>query len=161
MKEVKIRKAVLSDKSAISRLTKKYPDTLDRSPREIEKMIGSFFVAADEEGKINGCCGFKMWEKDAEIVSWIVAKEFQGMGIGRKLLERTLEKLEKKKGIKNIFIVTVPALAQKYFEPLGFLETGLQMFSGKVFADCRRCPKNRFRAGHYQCNEIALVLRKR
>jgi len=156
-----IRKAKLADKSAISRLTKKYPDTLARSAAEIGKMIANFWVAESPRGKIVGCCGWKLWSGDAEIISWVVEKKYRKYGAGKKILLALLRDLRRKKTVKNIFAVTVPPLAQKYFEPLGFLPTGLQMFSEKVISDCKRCPKNIFRNKKYQCNEIALVLKNR
>lgn len=161
MNEIKIRKAKLSDKIEISRLTRKNPGTLDRSPREIANMIGNFFVAEDPRGKIVGCCGCKLWDNDAETISWIVDRGYQRHGLGKKILVKLLEDMKRRKKIKNIFVVTVPILAKKYFEPLGFLRTGLQMFSGKVIENCRRCPKNSFKGKKYQCNEIALVLRNK
>jgi len=145
---------------AISRLTKKYPDTLDRSPREVAKMVGNFWVAENESGKIVGCCGARIWSQDAEIISWIVAEKYQGAGIAKKLLFAVIKNIKKRKGIRDIFTLTVPKLAKKYFRPLGFCPTGLQMFSAKVMKECQNCPKNRFKSGRYQCNEIALVLRR-
>ncbi len=158
--EIKIRKAKKSDSSAVSQLTKKYPDTLNRSPREIGKMIGNFWVAENEQGKIIGCCGAKAWGHDMEIISWIVAKKYQGKGVAKKLLLALIRNLKKRKSIRYIFTLTMSKLAKKYFRPLGFCPTGLQMFSAKVIEECRHCPKNRFKNGRYQCNEIALVLKK-
>lgn len=160
MKVIKIRKAKTADRLAISRLTKKFPDTLDRSPREIGKMIGNFWVAENARGKIVGCCGAKMWSRDAEIISWIVAKKYRGAGIAKKLLFAVIKNLKKRENIRDIFTLTVSKLSKKYFRPLGFLPTGLQMFSAKVMEECQNCPKNRFKNGKYQCNEIALVLKR-
>jgi len=160
MNEIKIRKAKKKDAKAISRLTNKFPDTISRSPWEISEMIGNFWVAENSRGRIVGCCGAKMWRRDAEIISWIVEEKYQGSDVGKKVLLSLIKNLRKKNFIRNIFAVTVPALAKKYFRPLGFLPTGLQMFSTKVLEDCQNCPKNRFRNGKYQCNEIALVLKK-
>lgn len=160
MKELKIRKAKVSDRFAISRLTKKFPDTLDRSPREIAAMVENFWVAENPRGKLVGCCGCKLWGADAEIISWIVEKRYRGTDVGEKILLALLENLKRRKSVKNIFVATVPALAKKYFKPFGFLPTALQMFSAKVVEECQNCPKNRFRNGKYQCNEIALVLKK-
>lgn len=159
MKDVKIRRAKMLDKFKISCLTKANKDTLDRNPQEITKLISNFFVAENQHGKIVGCCGYKLWDNDAEIISWIVDKGYQKKGLGKKILAKLLEDMKRRKKIKNIFVVTVPVLAKRYFQPFGFLKTGLQMFSGKVFADCQRCPKNSFRRKKYQCNEIALVLK--
>lgn len=158
--EITIRKAKYYDRVAISRLTKKFPDTLSRSPREIGKMIGNFWVAENGRGKIVGCCGAKIWTRDAEVISWIVMEKYRDTGIAKKLLLALLKNLKKRKGIRNIFVLTVPMLAKKYFRPLGFLPTGLQMFSAKVVEECQNCPKNCFQNGKYQCNEIALVLKK-
>jgi N-acetylglutamate synthase-like GNAT family acetyltransferase len=158
--KLKIRKARLADRHSISRLTKKYPDTLSRNPREIAKIIGNFWVAENERGKIVGCCGARIWSRDAEIISWIVREKYRDAITARKLLVALIETLKKRKGIRYIFSLTVPTLAEKYFRPLGFRPTGLQMFSAKVVEECQNCPKNRFWKGRYQCNEVALVLKK-
>ncbi len=155
-----IRRAKISDRHSISRLTKKCPDTLGRSPEQIAKIISHFFVALGEKGEIAGCCGYQLWENDAEIISWIVEKKYRGSRIGKDILLSLLKDMRKKKNIKKIFVVTVSKLAKKYFQPLGFLPTGLQMFSPKVLEDCQRCPKNCFKEGKYQCNEIALILKR-
>ncbi|OGI26699.1 MAG: hypothetical protein A2359_03415 [Candidatus Moranbacteria bacterium RIFOXYB1_FULL_43_19] len=158
--ELIIRKAKKSDSGEISRLTKKFTDTLSRSPHEIGKMIGNFWVAENDRGKIIGCCGARIWGRDAEVIAWIVSEKYQGAGIAKKILLSLIKSLQKRKNIRYIFALTVPALAKKYFRPLGFLPTGLQMFSAKVVEECQSCPKNCFQKGKYQCNEIALVLKK-
>lgn len=160
MENVRLRKAKLGDRFSLSRLTRKFPDTLNRSPKEISKMIGNFWVAENGRGRIVGCCGAKMWTGDAEIIAWVVDKKYQGAGLAKKILIALIKNLKKRKSVGDIFVLTVPLLAKKYFRPLGFRPTGLQMFSAKVVEECRNCPKNRFYAGKYQCNEIALVLKR-
>jgi N-acetylglutamate synthase-like GNAT family acetyltransferase len=161
MQDIKIRKAKISDRAAISRLTKKYPDTLRRTQEEIRKMIRNFWVAQNSRGRVVGCIGSKIWSGDAEIISWVVEKKFQGTGVAKKLLLALLAGLKKRKNVENIFVTTLPKLARRYFVPLGFHHTALQMFSAKVVDECQKCPKNCFKNGQYQCNEIALVLIKK
>jgi N-acetylglutamate synthase-like GNAT family acetyltransferase len=160
LSDLKIRRAKLPDRHTISLLTKKYSDTISRNPHEIAKIICNFWVAENERGKIVGCCGARIWSRDAEIISWIVREKYRNARTAKKLLIALIKNLKKRKGVRYIFALTVPELAGKYFRPLGFRPTGLQMFSAKVVEECQHCPKNRFWKGKYQCNEIALVLRK-
>ena len=154
----KIRKAAASDRFAISALTKKYRNTLSRNPEEILEMIGNYHVAVDEKKKVIGCCGFKAWDDDAEIISLIVSEPFRGRGIARRLLESLVADIRNREKIKRIFTLTMPELAGPIFAPVGFVPVGIQMFSEKVVRECRRCEKNKLNAEKkYMCDEIALI----
>lgn len=157
----KIRKAAVSDRFAISELTKKYSGTLPRSPEEILEMIENYHVATGEDKKVIGCCGFKIWESDAEIISLIVSKSSRGQGIARLLLKSVVADIRTRKEIKRIFSLTTPELAKNIFVSIGFIPVGIQMFSEKVIGECKRCSKNRLdEEKKYLCNEIALILSK-
>src|SRR4030042_4399292 len=110
MSEIKIRKAKKADFMVISRLTKKFPDTLSRSPREIAQMIGNFWVAENPRGKIVGCCGARIWGRDAEVIAWIVAEKYRGADIAKKILLALIKNLKKRKNNQNIFALTFPPL---------------------------------------------------
>lgn len=158
---VKIRKASAKDRFEISRLTKKFSTTLPREPKEVLRLVGNFYVAEDLKGRIIGCCGFKIWDSDAEIISLIVDRPYQRKGIARKLLKEIIGQLKKTKNIKCIFVLATNDMAEKIFKPVGFFPAGIQMFSQKVAGDCKRCKKNRLNSKkQYLCDEIALLYKR-
>ncbi|MDD5489983.1 MAG: GNAT family N-acetyltransferase [Candidatus Moranbacteria bacterium] len=154
----KIRKASKSDSAGISRLTKKFSTTLSRGPEEISRLARNFFVAENQKGKIVGCCGFKKWDSDAEIIALIVDSPYQKKGLASRLFGKVLGQLKKTKSVEKIFVLSTKDVAEKIFSPAGFFPAGIQMFSRKVGEDCRRCRKNRLDCkGRYLCDEIVLV----
>jgi N-acetylglutamate synthase-like GNAT family acetyltransferase len=158
---VKIRKASAGDRFEISRLTKKFSTTLPREPEEILRLAGNFYVAENEKGRIVGCCGFKAWDSDAEIISLVVDEPYQKKGVARMLLREILGWIKNANNVKKIFALTTEGVAQRIFKPVGFFPAGIQMFSLKVAKDCKRCPKNRLNSKkHYLCDEIALLYKK-
>lgn len=158
---VKIRRASAGDRFEISRLTKNFSTTLPRNPKEVFRLVRNFYVAENKEGRIVGCCGFKIWDSDGEIISLVVDKPYRKKGTARVLLRETLGRLRKTKKIKNIFALTTGDVAQKIFRPAGFFPAGIQMFSLKVAKDCKRCKKNRFNSkNRYLCDETALLYKE-
>ena len=64
------------------------------------------FYIAESDGRIIGCCAIDIYSKRiAEIRSLTVLLDFQGKGIGTKLIELCLEKA-KKKGILEVITIT-------------------------------------------------------
>lgn len=158
---VEVRRASAGDRFEISRLTKKFPTTLPRDPKEVLRLAGNFYVAENKEGKIVGCCGFKVWDSDAEIISLVVERPYQRKGIARKLLKEIISRLKKTRNVKCIFALATNDVAEKIFKPAGFFPAGIQMFSQKVVEDCKRCRKNRFNSkNQYLCDEIALLYKR-
>ena len=155
---IKIRKAVKGDSAGISKLTKKFPTTLSRSPEEIFRLAGNFFVAENKKAKVIGCCGFKIWDNDREIISLIVDSPHQKKGLAKNLLEKVLGQLKETKTAKKRFVLSTKEIADKIFAPAGFFPAGIQMFSQKVGQDCKRCRKNKLDSrGRYLCDEVVLV----
>ena len=154
----KIRKASKRDSTRISRLTKKFSTTLSRSPKEILRLAENFYVAENKKGKVVGCCGFKVWDNQAEIISLVVDTPHQRKGLARSLFEKVLDRLKKTKAAKKIFVLSTKDVAERIFVPAGFFPAGIQMFSQKVGEDCQRCRKNRLDSkGRYLCDEVVLV----
>jgi amino-acid N-acetyltransferase len=99
-------------------------------------------------GKIAGCVGLSIiWADLAEVRSLAVDEEFRGRGIGRRLVQWTIDEAH------NLQIRKIMALTyeQGFFEKLGFEVVGKETLPLKVWSDCVRCPK---RDG---CDEIAMV----
>ena len=154
----KIRKASKRDSTDISRLTKKFSTTLSRGPKEILRLTRSFYVAENQRGKVVGCCGFKVWDNHAEIISLVVNTPHRRKGLARSLFEKVFDRLKETKDVEKIFVLSTKDVAEKIFMPAGFFPAGIQMFSLKVAEDCKRCPKNKLNSkGQYLCDEIVLV----
>ncbi len=63
-----------------------------RSMAELYESIREFIVAVDDENRVVGCVALHVfWEDLAEIRGLAVAEQFQGMGVGRRLVEACWE----------------------------------------------------------------------
>jgi amino-acid N-acetyltransferase len=104
--------------------------------------------AGPSPGKVIGCIGLSvLWADLAEVRSLAVDDEYRGRGIGRRLVEWTVEEARRLQ-IRKLMALTYE---QKFFEKLGFEVVGKESLPLKVWSDCVRCPK---RDG---CDEIAMV----
>ena len=79
-------------------------------------------------------------EHSVDINGFYVLPEFQGKGIGRKLLERVIADMHAKPGIirLRIFVDVERKNAIKLYSDLGFVETGISpkaIFDGTVYHD--------------------------
>jgi len=84
-----------------------------------------------------------------EIRSLAVSKNFQGKGIGKKIIKTLLEEA-KKIGLKEVLVLTYQ---KEFFEKLGFREIPKESIPDKkIWADCIKC---KF---FPNCNETALII---
>jgi amino-acid N-acetyltransferase len=120
---------------------------LFKSLAELYESIRDFAVA-EEEGQVVGCCGLTIiWADLAEVRSLAVDETHQGRGLGRQLVQWTVDEA-RRLGIRKLMSLTYE---QKFFEKLGFVVVPKDSLPLKVWSDCVRCPK---REG---CDEIAMV----
>jgi len=111
------------------------------------------FAVAEREGpsgtpQVVGCAALTIiWADLAEIRSLAVDETFRGRGVGRELVEWTID------GARRLQIRRIMALTyeQAFFGKLGFEVVEKDELPLKVWSDCVRCPK---RDG---CDEIAMV----
>ncbi|HHI97600.1 MAG TPA: N-acetyltransferase [Thermodesulfatator atlanticus] len=149
-----IRKATVRDARDIHRLISHFAKTGQVIPRalsEIYENIREFFVFVPE-GKdlIAGACALHIcWEDLAEIRSLVVSEEYQGIGVGAKLVAACLEEAQKLE-IPKVFVLTN---SPDFFEKLGFSPIDKTELPHKVWADCVKCPK------FPECDEEALIIR--
>ena len=145
-----IRAAKVGDAKEISALITDYAEQdkmLFRSMADIYENIRSFYTA-ESEGKIVGCCCLHIiWEDLAEIKSLAVDKDYQGQGVGRALVEYTVQQA-KELGIRKVFALT---LEPEFFKKSGFETIAMERLPMKVWSDCARCPKQN------NCDEIAVI----
>lgn len=145
-----IRKAVMADAKSIQNLVNAYAkdgEMLHLSINEVYERILEF-VVWDEGGEILGCCAIHpTWEDLAEIRSVAVKLDTKMKGVGRLLVERSVETAYSL-GIKKVFLLTyVP----DFFRKLGFSEVEKEELPKKIWSDCLKCVK------FPDCDEIAMM----
>ena len=105
-----IRKAKKADSIAIRKLIKAFPDKLlqDHLPP-----LKWFFVC--EEGKeLIACCALEIYsERLAEIRSLAVARDYQGKGYAKALIERCIKEARKKKVYEVLSVTGAVSLFEK------------------------------------------------
>ncbi len=148
---MKIRKAGIDDIKDVQKLINEFARKEEMIPRSINELyenIRDFFICEDR-GKICGACALHvLWEDLAEVRSLAVRKEYQRMGIGRKLVKRCLADA-KGIGIERVFVLTYQP---DFFKKLGFSDIDKSALPQKIWGDCIRCPK------FPECDEHALII---
>ena len=105
------------------------------------KMPGSFYWIAEDDGKIIGGCGIYatsgLPEGCAELVKLYLLPEWRGKGIGRMLLEKSLESA-RISGYRQIYLESMPELGKAIgiYEKAGF----------------RFIPARLGNSGHFSCD---------
>ena len=92
----------------------------------------SFILGAFKEEKCIGICGFiredgKRTNHRGHLVQIYVRKPYQGKGIGKEIISRTIKEAFNKKGVEQILlgVITENKQASKVYEKLGFKEYGM------------------------------------
>lgn len=147
---MRIRKAIIRDAkdihSIINRFAKR-DKMLPRSLNEIYENIRDFFVCTERGGIIGVSALHVLWDNLAEIRSIAVLKEYQGKGIGRRLIRQCIKEA-KKLGVMRVFALTYNP---EFFKDLGFKEIDKNSLPQKIWGDCLKCPK------FPECDEIAVI----
>jgi amino-acid N-acetyltransferase len=146
-----IRNARISDVKAINALVSSYAERdrmLFRSMADIYENLQTFTVAV-LDGNVAGCCALEIiWSDLAEIKSLAVDEANKNKGIGRMLVNDSIEKAIHL-GVPRVFALTMePA----FFVKLGFMIVEKEELPMKVWSDCARCPKQQ------NCDETALIM---
>ncbi len=134
-----IRKAKMEDVRPIHALLNFFAERRELLPRslsEIYENLQQFFVAT-KNGKVVGCVAlYVTWDNLAEVKALAVASEFQGKGLGKRLLKTTIKEA-KKLGVKTLFALTI---RERLFEKFGFVRKKKSFLPHKVWTECVRCP---------------------
>ena len=148
---MEIRKAKIQDVEKIYSLITYHAELermLFRSKAYLYENLRSFTVVVDG-GDVVGCCALQIiWSDLAEVKSLSVDESCQGRGVGRMLVNSSVEQA-KELGVEKVFALT---LQPTFFERLGFKVVEKDIFPMKVWSDCARCPKQDC------CDEIAVIL---
>src|SRR5688500_6661457 len=106
------------------------------------------FAVFEAGGRVVGTAALSViWADLAEVRSLAVDEAYRGRGIGRALVDWTVDEA-RRLGIRRLMSLTYE---QAFFEKQGFEVVAKEALPLKVWSDCVRCPK---RDG---CDEIAMV----
>ncbi len=147
---MQFKKATIKDARAIHSLINKFAkreDMLPRSLNEIYENLRDFFICVNNGSIIAAAALHILWEDLAEIRSVAVEKKYQGMGIGKKLINRSLKEA-KFLGIKKVFALTY---YPDYFRELGFADIDKNELPQKIWGECLKCHK------FPECDESAVI----
>lgn len=120
MSAVRLRGARAVDAPAIAMLVNCFAEEHVMLPRSLDSVamaLDDYVVGVDERGRVLACGALREYSPSvAEVASIAVARDRQGEGIGRAIVQR-VEALAVMRGYREVFLVTVtPA----FFEALGY-----------------------------------------
>jgi amino-acid N-acetyltransferase len=146
-----IRKARIADLREVHKLINEFARREVMIPRSMNELYENMRDIAlfEENGRITGVCSLHiLWEDLAEIRSLAVRKEYQHLGIGKRLVKRCLAEA-RGLGVRRVFVLTYQP---EFFKKLGFAPTDKSELPQKIWGDCVRCPK------FPECDEHALIV---
>lgn len=150
--QVILRAAQAGDVYAISQLLHGYAREgvlLDRSEEDILFYLKNFTVAVNEAGGLLGCVAVRDFGNDLlEVRSLAIRPDSRRGGIGRKLIEHAIKKLDAERKNYRLFALT---LQPEFFKRLNFDLVEKELFPEKIWADCSHCPKQ------HCCDEFAVI----
>ncbi len=146
-----VRRAKIGDVRDMHKLLSFFAEKRELLPRAISELYENLqqFHVADDRGRVVGCCSLAVqWDNLAEVKALAVDSDYQGRGIGQKLLDACL------KDAKALNITRVFALTMKdgFFTKRGFSRVTKNDLPHKVWTECVRCPYF-----PETCVEIAMV----
>lgn len=147
---ITFRKAKMADVEDLHALINDFAEKgvmLARSRNTLYETIREFTVIEDE-GKLVGAGALHIiWEDLAEVRALAIRSEYQGKGIGKKLINELLKEAVEL-GIHKIFALTYQV---DFFKSCGFQEVSKDEMPHKVWKECINCPK------FPNCDEVAVI----
>jgi amino-acid N-acetyltransferase len=137
--EITIRRARMTDVRAVRRLIESYSldrILLDKPMVTLYEDVQEFWVAErDDDGEVIGCGALHvMWQDLAEVRTLAVDRDYQGHGIGHRLLEKLLQ-TARWLGVRRIFCLTFEV---EFFSKHGFVEIGEAPVDQDVYSELLR-----------------------
>ena len=146
-----LRNATVHDVPQIGEIISSHAEVgrmLFKSHQQLYESLRDFAVYVERD-KVVGCVGLTViWADLAEVRSLAVDRKYQGQGIGRKLVQWTIDEARRLQ-IKRVMSLTYE---QAFFEKLGFAVVSKESLPLKVWSDCVACLKRD------DCDEIAMLL---
>ena len=149
-----IRKARIADVGDIRQTLRQFADKgqlLARTVAELYSQVRDYFVFQENDhSPIVGISALHVcWEALGELRSVAVLEEFQGRGVGTRLVETCLSEALTL-GLEQVFVLTY---RPEFFSRFGFEVVDKNVLPHIVWADCVRCTK------FPECDEIAMILK--
>lgn len=149
-----IRKARIKDVPAIRQILRRFAakgELLPRTLAELYSLIRDYYVYQETpDSPIAGICALHVcWDALGELRSVAVVEEYQGRGIGSRLVETCLSEAITL-GLEQVFVLTY---RPSFFARFGFEIIDKNQLPHIVWADCVRCPK------FPECDEVAMLLK--
>jgi amino-acid N-acetyltransferase len=145
-----IRRGRVGDVPRLYEIINYYAARGDMLPKTMDQLYNRVrnFHIAEADGDVVGCAALHItWADLAEVVSLAVHPDFQGYGLGRRLVEPLFDEAQDL-GIPTLFTLT---LQVGFFSRLGFHEVPKLELPHKIWQDCTTCFKQD------RCDEIAMV----
>jgi len=145
------RKAVIGDIKPIQKLINDLAKRNEMLPRTLNQLYENLrdFWVCEAGGEVRACCALHiMWEDLAEIRSVAVSQNFQGKGIGKKMVNLCLKEARQLE-IPRVFLLTYKS---DFFKKFGFQIVDKNTLPHKVWTDCINCIK------FPDCGEVAMIL---
>lgn len=147
---VTVRRARVGDIPRLYEIVNYYAARGDMLPKTLDQLYNRVrnINVAEADGEVVGCAALHItWADLAEVVSLAVHPDFQGRGLGRRLVEPLFDEAASL-GIPTLFTLT---LQVGFFSRLGFREVPKLRLPHKIWQDCSSCFKQE------RCDEIAMV----
>lgn len=120
---------------------------LARSRNTLYESLREFTVIEDEGRLVGAGALHIIWEDLAEIRALAISADYQGQGIGKRLIEELIHEAEIL-GIHQVFALTYQV---PFFKKCGFFEVSKDEMPPKVWKECINCPK------FPNCDEVAVI----
>lgn len=138
-KPIVIRKARMDDVKTIHSLLNTFAERRELLPRSLSEIydnLQQFFVAVHGKKVVGTCALYVTWSGLAEVKALAVQTEYQGRGLGKRLLKTVIAEA-KKLGVQVLFTLTI---REGLFQKFGFERTVKSALPHKVWTECVRCP---------------------
>ncbi len=147
---INFRKAKMTDVESIHSLINSFAEAglmLARSRNTIYENLREFMII-EFEGKLIGVGGLHIiWEDLAEIRALALHPDYQGQGIGKRLIESLMNEARELE-LHRVFALTYQV---EFFKKCGFREISKDEMPHKVWKECINCPK------FPNCDEVAVI----
>jgi amino-acid N-acetyltransferase len=149
---IEIRKARPDDVDNICTLMKLYAAAqivLPRDSQDVLNHLDNFWIATTEN-EFAGCVAVRDFGAQLfEIRSLAVNPDMTGQRIGSTMIKNLIDHFSAQPEPCRLFALTYRA---NFFINLGFSLVNKELFPGKIWSDCSKCPKKD------HCDEDALLL---
>ena len=122
-------------------------DLLPKTPIDLIRELHSYVVATASDQRIVGSGSLRQFTPQlAEVQALAVARDFQGGGVGRRVVDALLATAGRL-GIREVFALT---RRTDFFERMDFRLVERERFPDKIWLDCAGCPRQD------ACDEVAV-----